>query len=129
MKPQNRYYDDNNNGIQDNGETDITLEERKLYWYKNTSTKYKISPRIGISFPISDRGCFSLFLTDIFFQFPNYYYLYNNPEFDLGSGTGNIGLIGNADLEPEKTIVGEIGVQQQLTDNFSIDVTIFLKGC
>jgi len=58
MKPQNRYYDDNNNGIQDNGETDVTLEERKLYWYKNTSTKYKISPRIGISFPISDRGVF-----------------------------------------------------------------------
>lgn len=126
MKPQNRYYDDNNNGIQDNGETDVTLEERKLYWYKNTSTKYKISPRIGISFPISDRGVFH-FSYGHFFQFPNYYYLYNNPEFDLGSGTGNVGLIGNADLEPEKTIVGEIGVQQQLTDNFSIDVTIFLK--
>ncbi|MEA3500678.1 MAG: TonB-dependent receptor [Candidatus Marinimicrobia bacterium] len=126
MKPQNRYHDTNDNGIQDNGETDVTLEERKSYWYKNASTKYKISPRIGISFPISDRGVFH-FSYGHFFQFPNYYYLYENPEFDLGSGTGNIGLIGNADLEPEKTIVGEIGVQQQLTDDFAIDITIFLK--
>ncbi len=126
MKPQNRYNDTNDNGIQDNDESDVTLEERRSYWYENASTKYKISPRIGISFPISDRGVFH-FSYGHFFQFPNYNYLYENPEFDLGSGTGNIGLIGNADLEPEKTIVGEIGVQQQLTDNFAIDITIFLK--
>ncbi len=126
MKPQNRYHDENNNGIQDNGEADVTLAERQEYWYKNASTKQNFSPRIGISFPISDKGVFH-FSYGHFFQFPNYYYLYNNPEFDLGSGTGNIGLIGNADLDPEKTIVGEIGVQQQLTDNFAIDITIFLK--
>ncbi|MEA1986888.1 MAG: TonB-dependent receptor [Candidatus Marinimicrobia bacterium] len=126
MKPENRYHDDNNNGIQDNGEQDVTIIERETYWYKDATTKQSISPRIGISFPISDRGVFH-FSYGHFFQFPNYYYLYNNPEFDLGSGTGNVGLIGNADLDPEKTIVGEIGVQQQLTNNFSIDVTIFLK--
>jgi hypothetical protein len=30
-------------------------------------------------------------------------------------------------LKPEQTIVGEIGVQQQLSDNFSVDITAYLK--
>ena len=36
-------------------------------------------------------------------------------------------LIGNADLEPEQTINGELGVQQQLTDDISIDLTAYLR--
>ncbi|MCK9243760.1 MAG: TonB-dependent receptor [Candidatus Marinimicrobia bacterium] len=126
IKPQNRYHDLNENGIQDAGELPVSLEERKTYWYKNAKAKYQFSPRVGISFPISDQGAFH-FSYGHFFQIPNFTYLYQNPDFDLGSGTGNQGLIGNADLKPEQTIVGEIGVQQQLTENFSIDVTAYLK--
>lgn len=126
IKPSNRYHDLNDNGVRDKGEPSVTLEERRQYWYENASPKYKISPRIGISFPISDRGVFH-FSYGHFFQIPNFTYLYQNPEFELGSGTGNQGVIGNADLKPEQTIVGEIGVQQQLTDNFSIDVTAYFK--
>jgi len=126
IKPSNRYHDLNNNGVRDPNEPLVTLAERQQYWYKNASAKYKISPRIGISFPISDRGVFH-FSYGHFFQIPNLTYLYQNPEFELGSGTGNQGLIGNADLKPEQTIVGEIGVQQQLTDNFSVDVTAYFK--
>ena len=126
IKPTNRYHDLNNNGVRDTGEPSVTLEERQQYWYEDASPKYKISPRIGISFPISDQGVFH-FSYGHFFQIPNFTYLYQNPEFELGSGTGNQGVIGNADLKPEQTIVGEIGVQQQLTDNFSIDVTAYFK--
>lgn len=126
IKPENRYHDTNGNGVQDIGESDVTLAERKSYWYKDASAKYKISPRIGFSFPISDRGVFH-FSYGHFFQIPNFTYLYQNPEFELGSGTGNQGVIGNADLKPEQTIVGEIGVQQQLTQNLSLDVTAYVK--
>lgn len=126
IKPENRYHDTNGNGVQDIGESDVTLAERKRYWYKDASAKYKISPRIGFSFPISDRGVFH-FSYGHFFQIPNFTYLYQNPEFELGSGTGNQGVIGNADLKPEQTIVGEIGVQQQLTQNLSLDVTAYVK--
>lgn len=126
IKPENRYHDTNGNGIQDADEAPVTLEEREQYWYKKASAKYQFSPRIGISFPISDQGVFH-FSYGHFFQIPNFTYLYQNPDFDLGSGTGNQGVIGNADLKPEQTIVGEIGVQQQISNNFSVDVTAYLK--
>jgi len=126
IRPENRYHDTNENGVQDADETDVKLAERKAYWYKKASAKYQFSPRIGFSFPISDRGVFH-FSYGHFFQIPNFTYLYQNPDFDLGSGTGNQGVIGNADLKPEQTIVGEIGVQQQLGDNFSVDITAYLK--
>ncbi len=126
IKPENRYHDLNGNGVQDQGEPGVTVAEREKYWYKSASAKYKISPRIGISFPISDRGVFH-FSYGHFFQIPNFSYLYQNPEFELGSGTGNQGVIGNSDLKPEQTIVGEIGVQQQLNDNFAVDVTVYMK--
>jgi len=126
IRPENRYHDLNGNGLQEAGEPDVTLAERQAYWYKRAKPKYQISPRIGISFPISDRGVFH-FSYGHFFQIPNFTYLYQNPDFQIGTGTGNQGIIGNADLKPEQTIVGEIGVQQQLTDNFSIDITAYLK--
>ena len=45
--------------------------------------------------------------------------LYMNPDFDLGQGTGNIGVVGNANLRPEKTIQGELGLQQQISSILS----------
>ncbi|MDD5765487.1 MAG: TonB-dependent receptor [Candidatus Marinimicrobia bacterium] len=126
IKPANRYVDANGNGTWDAGEDPVTVADRKKYWYKKASAKFKASPRIGISFPISDRGVFH-FSYGHFFQIPNFTYLYQNPGFELGSGTGNQGVIGNADLKPEQTIVGEIGVQQQIGNNFSVDVTAYIK--
>ena len=48
-------------------------------------------------------------------------------DFDLGQGTGNIGVVGNADLKPEKTIQGELGLQQQSSENMAIDVTPYFR--
>lgn len=126
IKPNNRFNDINGNGIQDAGEATKTIDDRREYWYEKAAPKVAISPRLGFSFPISDRGVFH-FSYGHFFQIPNYTLLYTNPNFQLGSGTGHQGTIGNANLESEKTIVGEIGLQQQLTNNLSSDITIYLK--
>lgn len=126
IKPGNRFNDINANGVQDAGEASKSIKEREAYWYDPASSKLAVSPRIGFSFPISEQGVFH-FSYGQFFQTPNYTYLYMNPSFQLGSGTGHQGTIGNADLAPEKTIVGEIGLQQQLTSNLSADITIYLK--
>ena len=69
IKPENRYHDLNENGVQDPGEPEVTLEERRQYWYKKATPKYQFSPRIGLSFPISDRGVFH-FSYGHFFQSP-----------------------------------------------------------
>ena len=50
-----------------------------------------------------------------------------NPDFDLGQGTGNIGVVGNANLRPEKTIQGELGLQQQISYNMALDVTAYFR--
>ena len=126
IKPANRFHDLNGNGTQDDGETDVTVAERETYWYQDATVKYQVSPRFGAAFPITDRGVLH-FSYGHFFQLPRFEFLYTNPFFKLGSGTGNQGTVGNADLKPEKTINAELGLQQQLTDDISLDVTAYIR--
>ena len=140
IKPSNRFKDvgrdgiagtfdadgSENNGIWDTGEPSVTLAERESYWFKSTSEKMNISPRLGVSFPITDRGVIH-FSYGHFYQVPRFERLYQNPDFELGSGTGNIGVIGNADLKPEQTISGEVGLQQQISDDIGLGLTGFFR--
>ncbi len=128
LRPSNQFNDLNGNGVFDPqlGETIKTIADRESYWYKDATTKYQLSPRVGLAFPISDKGVIH-FSYGHFFQLPSYEYLYTNPEFELGVGSGNQGLFGNADLKPQKTVKGEIGVQQQVGDDISVDVTVFFE--
>jgi len=126
LKPSNRFNDTNGNGIQDPGETNVALAERETYWYNDASSKYQLSPRIGLAFPISATGVIH-FSYGHFLQLPRYEYLYQNPRFKLGVNSGNAGLFGNADLEPQQTVKGEIGLQQQIGDDMSISATVFFE--
>lgn len=105
-----------------------TLAERLKYWYKNASNKWQLSPRLGVSFPITDRGVIH-FSYGLFFQIPDFQRLYENPGYKLAvtGGSTNLGIIGNPDLKPEQTTSGELGVQQQLTDDIAIDITGYFR--
>ncbi len=93
--------------------------ERKL-----ADAKHMVAPRLGISFPITSQGIIHLSYGH-FFQMPSLRNLYLNPNFLLpASGTP---LFGNANLNPEKTISYEIGLQQQFTSSIAIDITGFYK--
>lgn len=126
IKPNNKFFDYNGNGVQDPDEPTKTVKDRLKYWYKNASVKYQVSPRVGIAYPITDRGVIH-FSYGHFLQLPSYELLYTNPDFELGVGSGNQGLFGNADLKPQKTVKGEIGLKQQIGDDMSIDVTMFFE--
>lgn len=140
IKVANRYYDygsdgipntydadgTEGNGLHDEGEAYISLSDRESYWYQNASSKWSLSPRLGVSFPITERGVIH-FSYGHFFQIPRFERLYQNPDFELGSGTGNVGVIGNADLSPEQTVSGEIGVQQQVSNDVSVSVTGYFR--
>ena len=91
---------------------------------EKASIKHQISPRIGIAYPITDRGVI-YFSYGHFLQIPPYSYLYNNPDFEVTGGLST--TIGNANLEPQRTVSYEIGLQQQLTDDIAIDVTGYYK--
>ena len=87
------------------------------------STKQTISPRLGISFPVTDRA--KLHLTyGHYYQMPRGDDLYENLSFDM---RGAIRRRGNPDLEPERTIAYEVGVTQQFTDDLTVDITGFTK--
>lgn len=97
---------------------------------QKAESKYQFSPRLGISYPITDKGAIHISYGH-FFQVPPFEYLYRNPNFRIpltGDFPENIGnTIGNADLEPQQTIMYEIGLQQQLSDQIGINLTAYYK--
>ncbi len=94
------------------------------------SEKYQFSPRLGISYPISDNGAIHISYGH-FFQMPPFEFLYRNPNFRVpltGNFPENVGnIIGNTDLEPQRTVMYEIGLQQQLFSDYGVTVTAYLK--
>jgi len=105
----------------------LTLHDREQFWYKQASAKYAVSPRLGVSFPITDRGIVH-FSYGHFFQIPHFERLYENPRFKINQlSSGIIGTMGNSDLKPEQTVSAELGVQQQLTEDIAFDATAYMR--
>lgn len=127
FKPENIYIDPNlPDSLLKLPENQKTVAQREAYWYKNATAKYQISPRIGIAYPITDEGKIH-FSYGHFLQIPNFQYLYANPGMKVPAGTAVHGPYGNPNLEPQKTVMYEIGLQQQLGESISVDVTGFYR--
>ncbi len=92
---------------------------------KRASAKGQFSPRLGLAYPISDSGVLH-FSYGYFFQMPLFQYLYANSEFEVQIGRLKT-LMGNADLKPQKTIIYEVGFQQQIGTNLAMDFTLYYK--
>jgi len=104
---------------------DYSVAEREEFWYANASSKYQVSPRFGLSFPITERGVIH-FSYGHFFQNPEFRFLYDNPNFWI-EGAGAENLVGNADLNAERTVMYELGLQQQLRQNIYLHITGFYR--
>jgi outer membrane receptor for ferrienterochelin and colicin len=92
--------------------------------------KYQISPRIGIAYPITDKGVMHVSYGH-FFQIPEFRYLYTNPSFTVNPEEGRNAVLnqpfGNADLKAQRTVAYEIGLQQELAYKIALDVTAYYK--
>jgi len=86
--------------------------------------KYKLSPRLGVSFPITERTKFR-FSYGHFFQTPAYRYLFDNIS-SAAYARGNQ-IIGNPDLLAQQTIAYELGIEQQLSSYVVLDATAYYK--
>ncbi len=84
--------------------------------------KEMVSPRLGISFPITDEGILH-FSYGHFYQIPTLRRLYKTSIF----GAGLVPSVGYADLKPEKTVSYEFGLQQQFTKILAIEINVFYK--
>jgi outer membrane receptor protein involved in Fe transport len=92
-----------------------------------SSSNWQFSPRLGVAFPITAGGVIH-FSYGYFFQTPNFELLFRNPQFNLDRvGSGLVGLVGNSNLRPERTINGEIGLKQELTSTSAIEVTAYFR--
>jgi Carboxypeptidase regulatory-like domain/TonB-dependent Receptor Plug Domain len=105
---------------------DDRLRKRWKYWYEKVDPKWQVSPRIGIAYPISTTGVLH-FAYGHFFQRPRYEYLYANPEFEIDPSQALSTVMGNADLEPEKTISYEFGLQQGITDDLALGLSVYQR--
>lgn len=95
-------------------------------WYKKTAVKSQFSPRLGIAYPISDRGVIH-FSYGMFYQIPQFELLYSNPGYKMPETSGKFGIYGDPDLEPQKTTSYELGLQQEITRDLKIEVTGYFR--
>ncbi len=104
----------------------LSIEERKPFFYKDAEAKYQLAPRFGIAYPISATGVVH-FSYGEFFQIPPYQRLFDRGSYKVPT-TGTPGSVyGNPNLEPEKTTQYEIGFRQEFFEDYLVDMTMFYK--
>lgn len=105
--------------------TEVNQKEWKNTWEDVTGQeadwsqfKYKLSPRFGISFPISIETVV-FFSYGHFNQLPELQYYYRDP----WTGT----FVGNPHLDYEQTILYEFGFTHRLFNDWAIDIKSYTK--
>ncbi|MCC6396632.1 MAG: TonB-dependent receptor, partial [Bacteroidetes bacterium] len=106
--------------------------------------KGKLSPRLGVSYPISDIAAFH-FAYGHFYQMPGYYLLYQGQRYLAPADKNwdkypayqgqlyqpftedNAFVLANANMRPEKSVAYEAGVQIKLAEDVSVDVTTYYR--
>lgn len=87
-------------------------------------SRWQVSPRIGISHPITERDKIHFYYGH-FFQRPDLRFLYENIKLDFRFTT-NVDL-GNPRLKPEKTVSYEVGWEHMFSDFLRLDITGYFK--
>jgi len=86
-----------------------------------TRVKGYVSPRIGLSYPVTDRDV--IFMSyGHFYQMPELQYVYLTEEF-----RGQESLIGNPGLDPQLTVAYEVRVSHIVTSDIVAEVSLFRK--
>lgn len=91
-----------------------------------------ITPRLGISFPVAEKAAIR-FGYGHYYQFPNYYKVFQGTYLLQASGVyrPNPQLentpIASTEINPEKTVNYEFGLQTMVNRNISLDITTFYR--
>ncbi len=102
-------------------------------YYKDMKDKFEtpeilVSPRLGISHPISEKSVVH-FAYNYQRQLPQMQYVFTtgrpqdllvNPSLDL--------IVGNPELEAQTTVTYEAGLSHQLSENYVLDITTYYKN-
>jgi outer membrane receptor for ferrienterochelin and colicin len=93
---------------------------------KDAKEKIQVSPRLGVSFPITDKGIIH-FSYGHFFQIPSFGNLYNNTDYLIAPTAQLQSVTGNPDIDAQRTVMYELGLQQELFTDVGIDFTIYYR--
>jgi outer membrane receptor protein involved in Fe transport len=86
-----------------------------------------ISPRLGVSHPISERSVLH-FAYNYQNQLPQMQYIFTTVDStDAYTSDANV-VVGNPSLEPQITVTYEVGLQQQLSEYLIMDLTAYYKN-
>jgi outer membrane receptor protein involved in Fe transport len=122
-----KYVDD---AVADSNVITIPDEIRESYyedtfgWFNDRRFKARISPRLGISHPVSD-------FQTLFFSYghfskwpkPQFVYAKINPT----SAQSSFQKFGNPNLDPETTVAYELGLKTQFTPDDVLTITAYYK--
>jgi len=84
--------------------------------------RHRFAPRIGFSYPISDKAKV-YFNYGHFFQLPYYYQMYRR---NTTSADQN-DVLGNPNLNYQKTIQYSFGIKYKMSENYAIDIEGYFK--
>lgn len=86
--------------------------------------KARLSPRLGISHPVSDNQTL-FFSYGHFSKFPRPQYVYS--KLQTSSAKATYQIVGNPNLNPETTVSYELGIRNQLSEGDVLTVTAYYK--
>ena len=93
---------------------------------KKTKEKIQVSPRLGVSFPITEEGIIH-FSYGHFFQIPSFNNLYSNSSYLINPTSQLTSITGNPDIDAQRTVSYELGLQQQVLKNVGIDFSVYYR--
>lgn len=111
--------------------TDLSSEiDAKSYlaekYLSSTPKKHAVSPRLSIAYPITDQGVIR-FSFGHFVQIADLSELYRNPNYYISQSQSVYSRFGNPNVNPQRSVQYEIGLQQGLTEDLRLEVVGFYK--
>ena len=115
------FWIDPRNPIDASGELVIDPSDPETAPVKTGELRSQFSPRVGVSHPVTERSV-------VYF---NYGHFYQNPIYRnlyvQGTLEDSVPLIGNPNMENEKTVSYEFGYKHQFTELYALELTMWAK--
>jgi outer membrane receptor protein involved in Fe transport len=97
-----------------------------------TSNKLTVSPRVGVSYPVSPTAAL-YFAYGHFYQYPPMRDMFKNADYSVlrdlqaADDIQRNGILGNPDIRAQRTVQYQIGVKQAITPDLGLDFNAFYK--
>lgn len=89
--------------------------------FVDADIKYRISPRLNVTYSITELSYISISY-GLYFQVPQYQYMYDNFAVDILRSSS---LIGNPNIEAQRTNAYQVAYNQQFNDYLALSVTAY----